>query len=615
MRPIQAKVFNFQSYEALDIDFRQRGLTLVSGPTGAGKSTLLDVLPWILYGVTSKQGGVDDVRRWGADADTMGVAEVETSSGLIRVVRTRGARNDLWWEEGDSDAHRGKNLNDTQALIEARLGVTAEQFLSGSYLTQFSRADHFFTSPAKDRRALLERVADLQFPTALSDKASEARREAKKAKGDADQVLSRARGRLDVLSEQLPRLRASYAQWDLDRQSLLNELSSKFNNYDRDRKAKLAKLAAAANGFNEDKDAQLATLVDELEAVNATLVPDETFKAQLKDLADKMKGLGSAKCPTCQAPTSSRERFDITAAQAKVTECRVLNTAAATRYDSLKEKLQRLSSQVNPYEAETAILEAQQNPYGPQVEAAKAQMNPHTAQLEQSGAQLADAKKGVKAAEVAVGTQEERIADLTWIYDRSFQMRALMMERAVRQVEKGTNEILERHFDAALRVKFILDGSDKLDVSCTNNGYPAPFGQLSGGERAMLKLAFCLSMMTAVQNHSGQKFTVLMLDEALNGLDESLKVRAFALLETLEQRYETVYAVEHSEAFKQLFTTRIVVEKVGSRSTMVVDGEPAHNAKGAGLNKGLTTPGVQSERPKTGRTRAKSNRAPGPAAT
>ena len=40
---------NFGSYEHLEFNFNESGLTLIQGPTGAGKSTLFDGPAWVCY--------------------------------------------------------------------------------------------------------------------------------------------------------------------------------------------------------------------------------------------------------------------------------------------------------------------------------------------------------------------------------------------------------------------------------------------------------------------------------------------------------------------------------------------------------------------------------------
>ena len=133
MRVIRAIAHNFGSYSVLDFDFTKKGLALISGPTGSGKSTLADIIPWALFGVTAKGGLADEVCSWNSDMPTSVALYLED----LTIVRIRGGKtksNDLYFYESshENDVHgnftRGKDLKDTQRLINQRLGITPETY-------------------------------------------------------------------------------------------------------------------------------------------------------------------------------------------------------------------------------------------------------------------------------------------------------------------------------------------------------------------------------------------------------------------------------------------------------------------------------------------------------
>ncbi len=77
--------------------------------------------------------------------------------------------------------------------------------------------------------------------------------------------------------------------------------------------------------------------------------------------------------------------------------------------------------------------------------------------------------------------------------------------------------------------------------------------------------------MRAAQDRAGVSFGTVMLDEALNGLDDGLKVKAFGLLQQLETEYSTVLCIDHSDELKAQFTRRFSVTKDSGHSTLVED--------------------------------------------
>jgi DNA repair exonuclease SbcCD ATPase subunit len=587
LKILTAEASNFQSYKELSFDYSHLGLALVSGQTGSGKSTLLDLPTWVLFGTTSKEGAADDVKAWDGPGATVGEVRVSTPTGDLLVTRSRGkGSNDLYWveiEHGGTQQVRGKDLTDTQRLLETRLGVSADLFLTGSYLTQFSKADTFFIAKAKDRRDVLEKIADQEFAISLGEKASTARKATKASLETATTEVTKLIERKAALEEEQVNLEQAIVKWEDKQQLDIAAMKHRIAGFEQEKQEAIAKTKE-----------QLSTLPQvraELKKAAERLAKEQAQYQELSDGLSELKAERSqfqqtitdcskTDCPTCKRPFSGKENNASLVAELKG-KLESLNTtlsAGAAELTNLRMdishceiKLRSLNQHLGGLEAlkgRLAEQEKAENPYTNQLQALTEQTNPFEERYKVTEQRLEDTRERLKVWIKGKADLEHEFTSLTWLYDRSFELRGILMQQAVLQLERSTNRLLERYFDAALRVSFALEGSDKLEVEIFNDGHTASFRQLSGGERCMLKLCFSLSLMKAAQNKAGISFGAVFLDEPLNGLDEGLKSKAFGLLQELENDYSTVLVIEHSTELKQHFSNVFNVEKVGGHSVI-----------------------------------------------
>jgi exonuclease SbcC len=598
---------NFQSYEHTEFDYSDLGIALISGETGAGKSTFLDAPAWCIFGVTSKDGAADDVRAWGSNEATRVETEVFLPDGKITVTRIRGksSQNDLYWTENGGEPIRGKNAPETQKLLEQRLGMTAERFLTSSYMTQFMDGGKFFTQTGKERRPTLDKIADLKTPNLLAERASEARKSAKKALDNAVELNAKAKGRLEVLTRTVERTREDCERWADMQLIRINDLRKQAENFEADRNSQIETLVSQLEQVDsmikedsefdaKEKQAQaqlkaLTPLKSERKELEPRLRTARVNAATLKAQFEKLSTISAETCSVCLGPTRNPNRLreiekvkqqwyeaneavepledrmnkidealaiedSLRKALDKIVRDRSSNNALVEKFRTLQAKILGLRDSVNRHEA--------------QLELARKDLNPHTVALDRVERELAQAEVEHAETEGTVQGFQHRVFSLTWLYDKAFALRGMLLQKAVRSLNKRMNDILERYFGANLRVTMTLSDADSLEVVINNSGYPCKFGQLSGGERAQLKLAFSIALLEASQNTAGRKFETIMFDEALNGMSDKLKREAFGVFQELGKEHGTVLLIDHCEELKSFFSRRFLVTKKGSISAI-----------------------------------------------
>lgn len=564
---------NFGSYPSLDFDFSNLGLFLVAGETGSGKSTFMDAVAWILFGVTSKEGSADDIKAWDAHDPAAGRARVSFPDGEIEVYRSRGRVNDLFWHDVVDGIpvyhkmHRGKDLNETQKLLEKRMGVTSELFLLGSYMTQFSKADSFFIAKAKDRRDVLEKIADQEFAIKLGEKASEARKTVKKDVDSLQLKHSAAVGRRDSIKEHLFSLAQSSVKW-LNEQALkIRSFEDKLASFEEDNQKTIETFTKKSSQWQTAQNTSIENLADDIEALS---IPEDplVYNQAIADTKKELAKLKNTRCESCGSLKASTQKEELNMQLHNLLSSERDNEELINKHKRFKLAYESTINITNPHQSGLEQAQKQTNPYGEQLKAAKTEYNPFVIKYLESKDSLNHAETQCDELETQIEEKETLVSSLTWLYDKSFELRGLMMARVVSQIESATNTYLEKYFDAALRVQFSLADSDKLDVEINNNGYPCPFKSLSGGERTMLKLAFSLSLMRAAQDKAGVSFDMIMLDEPFNGLSDALKVKAFGLLQQLESEYSSVLVIDHSSELKTQFDKSVLVDKSSGHSVL-----------------------------------------------
>lgn len=609
MKLLNLSITNFGSWQTLQLDLSAVGLTAISGVTGSGKSGLADSVSWCLFGETSKEGASDDVRSWGAEEPTTGSLSVEVPDGTLEIHRIRGSalQNDLYWIENDTSIEiRGKNLPDTQKLLNERLGVTPELYFTASYFHQFSKADTFFIAKAQERRALFEKIVDQDLAITVGANAAESRKEAKKCRDMETNQLAKLEGKYQGLQEQLENLEINLTE------------------FTEHRDAKIVDLEKKIDSFETVKAASIAGLEQQIQAKKALIIPPEEFERQERLLAyeenriqkfmrvsaeaklaeaDKVRKqleisqfevlIDAGTCPTCYGqvdPHRCGPALENAKAQLKASlktcnalQSKIIDLGVAPADEAIidrsyarleqSRKLNRLTLvEIEKAELYLKHNQAAENKHVEQLHQLKDSPNPYELQIIALCATLEGLELQMQQQELKIQEIEHTITLLTLTYDASYQLRGVLLSRVITEIENTTNQYLQTYFDADLKVQFNLADADKLEVLLSNNGNSCTFRQLSGGERCLLKLAFNLSVMLAAANKAGVKFNCLFLDEILNGLSDDLKLKAFGLLQDLAGDYDSVLVVDHCPALINLFDNTLEVSKTGERSEILTYG-------------------------------------------
>jgi DNA repair exonuclease SbcCD ATPase subunit len=523
---------NFGSYAELDFTVNDQGISLIHGATGSGKSTIPDMISWGLFGVTGKNMNADDVKSW-SSPDEPTIVEIFVND--IIVVRTRGKNaNDLYWIDGAGGINRGKDLTESQRRLEDTLRVAGDQNGSACVYNESSPASSFFLANAKARRPLLESVTDLGLPTTLAEHVANTRKSIKQSTKTLDAQIQRFQGAVEQATTNLSRLLKQANTWDTERKATIAALEDESKHFEQIKASKIEALRTREAAWNEAK-------------AQATLALEN--KAEL--LAAKIEAASKAAetCPHCGV--------------AKGIE---LLTKLKGDFKLNRSQYDAKSKEVNPYSTQVEHARLGSNQSDDRINALRDASNPHTRYISDLQHRLHEQSDNLLKLQTDRADVDAQLSQLDQLYDLSFQLRGVLLQTAVQTLENDTNAHLETYFDSEFRVAFDASDGDSIEVSITKGGYSCTFRQLSKGQRQLLKLCFSVAVMKATAAACGQHFDALFLDEALDGLDATLKVKAFALFETLAQEHSSVFLIDHALEFQELFTNRFHVTIIGEYS-------------------------------------------------
>jgi DNA repair exonuclease SbcCD ATPase subunit len=558
MKVLGCSVENFASYRELTFNFSNQGLTLVRGATGSGKSTLCDIIPWILFGVTAKNGSVAEVISWPGDRVTFGSITIDTARGPICIERRRGTTkdNDLWYFLKSDISQRGKDINDTQQQINSFLGVTPELYLAGAYFHEFSQTAQFFSTSAKIRRSIIDQIVDMALHIKLTNSLKEFKTAQKivleKKNNDKDKIAAK----LEVLKEAFQRESKLAAAWK-------TEAKLKIKNMEFKKAAFIQGQNKIVQDITKEHAVISMTLAAEIDMLTETLVPEQIFDKRQQILDVRKASCKEDVCLKCGSKLDDHERLVITKDTYQL--IRDIETNEKTK-NQIKTIHQRLDTYASSLPTKLNVEKAKVNPYYEMLKLAQMEVNTHEETKKALKNDIQNYESQIENLTVIITSLALQLMDAQTLTEILDIFKKTITNNAVSALESKTNSLLSDFFDGEISVKFQVTATDKLEVNISKDGNECSYTQLSKGQRQMLRLCFGVSMMEAVSNYQGVSFNALFFDEATDGMDDSNKMKAFKLLEHVSLKHESVFLVEHASEVKTMATSSYLVTLIDGKS-------------------------------------------------
>ncbi|MEN8098153.1 MAG: SMC family ATPase, partial [Chloroflexota bacterium] len=157
-------------------------------------------------------------------------------------------------------------------------------------------------------------------------------------------------------------------------------------------------------------------------------------------------------------------------------------------------------------------------------------------------------------------------------------VQALLIERAVPQLEDDTNRILRRLTDGILQVKFRTQKELKsrdamvetLDIIIEDGYGKRPYAMYSGGETYRVNFAIRIALSKLLAHRAGAPLQTLVIDEGFGSQDPDGRQRLIQAINAIKDDFETILVITHIDELKDSFPTKIMVEKGESGSAISI---------------------------------------------
>lgn len=588
------KAKNFLSFDNLEYELPESGLTYVGGINGSGKSSLWEVVPFCLYGKTIRGGVGDDVIRWGQKSASV---EIEFLIGEIdyRIKRSRQKRGhelEFFRLMPQEDVVlTGIDARQTQRIIEEEIGMSYPLFINSVIFGQ-GLSYRFTRAPDSEKKEIFDQLMALEW--------------LKEAQTKVKEKLSGFR----ILKEELTRERAEKL---LSIQSLQEEIS-RWEEAGRMEEAEVA--VKEAIGVIEVCSKAVKICGEELKVYDETIkgarLESDTMSAVIQacrklqgemekefshwnrrtlDVASKIKSvkkLEDVECPFCfqivpkehveTVEAEFRSQVDVYERGKKTIGYEV--EFVEEKMKVLIDNLTGMNSDVLGWEEEMRKVTNKLIDEKSVLSVAKERHSYYVKELERvvlEAEKIQSLKdKGVYK-RIEVEALDERLRavqrDLNiaefWVDGFGNKgVKSLLLDSVVDWMNNVALYFANKLSRATLIPVFSSisqlksgEARETFSVNVKKGEKIVEYKMISGGEKRRVDVIVLLTLYRLLSLRAGREVNLLVFDEVMESLDEEGMEQVVDVLREFKDDGKCVYVISHQEEAKSLFDTELNVSK------------------------------------------------------
>ena len=528
---------NFLSHRDSQLDLDNKSVVLVVGKNGVGKSSLVrDSVTWALFGVARNADRAGDqlITDW---ADHTQV-ELNFSIGksVYSVIRGRNRDSKSYLSLfRDGEDVTCDTIAETQDLINRTLGVNYTTF-SQSVCIEQGKLNSFSTLTPKEAKKVFYDILGLGkyeiYETAV-----------KEIVRALNNDLITYQSRADTLEQQAVPLEGAGDK--------LKAIDSRLEKLEADKDVGENKLTYLQDLLLTQKEHHQKKVAD-AEHKKAVL------ETQIADIGRELKLLESPDtyaCPTCNRVIGEVERRKSveklndslsTATKRLTVVLAELNTVSAFSFDPFDDDISNVRNKVKDIEKTIAQVKEKRGYISSMYE------NQTTLKKQVSELRQKEQKK------------KDDIIIYKYLLDAfgSNGIPSIIMSSALDELQATANDFLSSLSGGKFKLEFIMERelkgggtADTLQVKVYDGFDDRPYHSFSGGEKARIDLAIRLGLSVLLSRRNNFQTETLVIDEALESLDDEGRSAVKSLLYKLAHRFKKIIAVTHTDLKDRAFDT------------------------------------------------------------
>jgi exonuclease SbcC len=357
------------------------------------------------------------------------------------------------------------------------------------------------------------------------------------------------------LTERLETMQRTAADWESVGKPRLAEITFNLqhDNFVPQARVRLAEVDKELAALGYDAAAHDAARRSEVEgrAAEADFRALESARAALKPLEDEITNLESNISNLEQEISRQRAEHEAAAAALAAVEFQAPDLESAERalFD-LQEQENQLNQEVGAARQKVTVLD---------------DLRARKVKLEAERGELG----------LAIG----RFRSLERAFGRD-GVPALLIEQALPQIESKANDLLDRLSDGAMSVRFITQAAYKdrnradlretLDIQISDGAGAREYEMFSGGEAFRINFAIRLALSEVLARRKGARLQTLIIDEGFGSQDNQGRQRLIEAVNAVHSDFAKILVITHLDELKDVFPTRIEVEKTERGSVVKV---------------------------------------------